>query len=324
VSEPHDRAARGRGDPGPRARFRPAAGVLAATGSAAAFGVTIVVQRRLASSGLPVTAALGVRFGIAGVVLLAYLAVRGAPLRPVPGERVRALLLGAVGYAGEAALFYAALQRGTAAAVSLLFYAYPAIVTLLEVALRLRPPRLMAFGVVALSTCGAVLVVVAGDRVSITPAGVGFSLAAATSFACYLLLSQRLVPDSPPPVVGAHVAAGASAALLVTGVATRALHVPGRDVPLLVLNGVATAVAFALLYTALVDLAAGAAAVVMTLEAFVAVALAAVALGERIHPPQVAGGVAIVAAAVLVARTPGGAGGRGSRRPSVPGTGSPP
>lgn len=281
---------------------RPAAGVLAAVGSASAFGVTIVVQRSLATSGLPVTAALAVRFGIAGTFLLLYLAVRRAPLLPVRGERGRALLLGAVGYAGEAALFYLALQRGSAAAVSLLFYAYPAIVTLLEVALRLRPPRMSAFAVVALSTAGAVLVVVAGDRVSITPAGVAYSMAAATSFACYLLLSQRLVPRSQPAVVGAYVATGASLALATAGLLLGDLRVPAGDLPLLALNGLATAVAFALLYRALASLAAGAAAVVMTLEAFVAVALAAVALGERIRPPQLIGGVAIIAAAVVVAR----------------------
>jgi drug/metabolite transporter (DMT)-like permease len=283
-----------------RARFD--TGVLAAVGSATAFGVTIVVQRSLARSGLPVTAALGTRFGIAGLALLAFLAVRRAPLLPVRGERTRALLLGAVGYAGEAALFYLALARGSAAAVSLLFYAYPAIVTLLEVALRLRPPRLVTFGVVVLSTAGVMLIVVTGDRVSISPAGVAFSLAAATSFACYMLLSQRLVPSSPPAVVGAHVATGASLALLTVGLFTGKAGVPASDLPLLAVNGVATAVAFALLYTALAHLAAGAAAVVMTLEAFVAVALAAVALGERIRPLQLAGGALVVAAAVVVAR----------------------
>ncbi|HWL38454.1 MAG TPA: DMT family transporter [Frankiaceae bacterium] len=285
-----------------RARFD--TGVLAAVGSATAFGVTIVVQRSLAKSGLPVTAALGVRFGIAGLALLLFLAVRRAPLLPVRGERVRALLLGAIGYAGEAALFYLALGRGSAAAVSLLFYAYPAIVTLLEVALRLRPPRLVTFAVVVLSTVGVVLIVVTGDRVSISPAGVAFSLAAAGSFACYMLLSQRLVPRSPPAVVGAYVATGASLALVTVGLFTGKAGVPASDLPLLAVNGVATAVAFALLYTALAHLAAGAAAVVMTLEAFVAVALAAVALGERIRPLQLVGGALVVAAAVVVALTP--------------------
>lgn len=283
-----------------RPRLDPGTGVLAAVGSATAFGVTIVVQRSLAKSGLPVTAALGVRFGIAGLALLGYLAVRRGPLLPARGERTRALLLGAVGYAGEAALFYLALARGSAAAVSLLFYAYPAIVTLLEVALRLRPPRLLTFGVVALSTAGVVLIVVTGDTVSITPAGVAFSLAAATSFACYMLLSQRLVPRSQPAVTGAYVAVGASLALLTVGLFTGRAGVPASDLPLLAVNGLATAVAFALLYTALAHLSAGAAAVVMTLEAFVAVALAAVALGERIRPLQLVGGALVVAAAVVV------------------------
>lgn len=280
---------------------RPATGVLAAVGSATAFGITIVVQRRLATSGLPVTAALSVRFGIAALALLLFLAVRRSALLPVRGERVRALSLGAVGYAGEAAIFYLALQRGTAAAVSLLFYAYPAIVTLLEVVLRLRPARMVAFGVVALSTLGAVLVVVAGDRVSISPAGVGFALGAAASFSVYMLASQHLIRRSEPAVVGAYVAGGASLALATAGLALGTWRVPAGDLPLLALNGVATAVAFALLYLALANLAAGAAAVVMTLEAFVAVALAAVVLGERIRPMQLLGGVAIVAAAVLVA-----------------------
>ncbi|HVF06359.1 MAG TPA: DMT family transporter [Frankiaceae bacterium] len=280
---------------------RPAKGVLAATGSATAFGVTIVVQRGIAKSGLPVTAALGVRFSIAAVVLTVFLLVRRASLVPQRGERVRALLLGFVGYAGEAALFYLALQRGSAAAVALLFYAYPAIVTLLEVALRLRPPKLVAFAVVVLSTLGAVLVVVTGDRVSISAAGVGFALAAATSFSVYMLLSQHLIRRSEPAVVGAYVAGGAGVSLLTTGLFLGQLRVPASDVAPLVLNGVATAVAFALLYTALAHLAAGAAAVVMTLEAFVAVALAALVLGESIRPLQLLGGVAIIAAAVLVA-----------------------
>jgi drug/metabolite transporter (DMT)-like permease len=279
----------------------PRFGVLAASGSASAFGITIVVQRQLARDGLPVATALGARFSVAAVVLLAYLAIRRAPLRPLPGERGRTLLLGAIGYAGEAALFYLALQRGTAGAVSLLFYAYPAIVTLLEVALRLRPARLLAFGVVGLSTLGSFLIVATGDRVSISAGGVGFALGAATSFACYLLLSQRLVPRSPPAVVGAHVATGAGLALGTVALVTGIGHVGGRDVWLLVLNGTATAVAFALLYAALGHLAAGAAAVVMTLEAFVTVALAAVVLDERIKPMQLVGGVAVVAAAVLVA-----------------------
>jgi drug/metabolite transporter (DMT)-like permease len=280
----------------------PLTGVLAAVGSAAAFGVTVVAQRSLATRGLPVASTLSVRFVIAGAALLAFLALRRLPLLPARGERVRAGLLGAVGYAVEAALFYAALQRGSAAAVALLFYAYPAIVTLVEVALRLQPPRLLAFGVVALSSLGAGLIVVTGGSdASITRAGVAFALGSAATYSGYMLLSQHVISRSHPAAIGAYVALGAALALGTAGLVTGSLGVPARDLPLLALNGVATAAAFALLYTALAHLTAGAAAVVMTLEAFVAVALAALLLDERIEALQVVGGVAIVAAAVIVA-----------------------
>lgn len=280
---------------------RPGFGILAAAGSATAFGITIVAQRQLAKNGLSVATTLGLRFAIAAALLLLYLAVRRAPLLPVRGERRWALLLGAIGYAGEAALFYAALQRGSAGAVSLLFYAYPAMVTALEVLLGLRPPRLVAFVVVALSTAGATLIVVTGDAVSITPAGVAFALGAAGSFSCYMLLSQHLMRRSHPAVVGAHVAGGASLAILAAGLVLGAIDVHAGDAPLLLLNGAATAVAFALLYAALANVAAGAAAVVMTLEAFVTVGLAAVVLDERIRPLQLVGGAVVVVAAVVVA-----------------------
>lgn len=294
------------GDREPLAK-RPGFGALAAAGSATAFGVTIVSQRQLAKNGLSVTTTLGLRFAIAASLLLLFLAVTRAPLLPVRGERHWALLLGVVGYAGEAALFYMALQRGSAGAVSLLFYAYPAIVTVMEVVLRLRPPRLVTFVVVLLSTVGVTLIVVTGDSVSISAAGVAFALGSAVAISVYLLLSQRLVRRSPPAVVGAHVALGASLALLTVGTFAGSISVGAEDLPLLLLNGAATALAFAMLYAALANLAAGAAAVVMTLEAFVAVGLAAIVLDERIRPMQLVGGVVVVAAAVIVAvgtRTP--------------------
>ncbi len=154
-------------------------GALLAVMSAVSFGVTIVVQRTLARDGLPFTSALGVRFGSAAVLLALLLALTGGPLAPVPGERLRAALLGVVGYATEAGLFYLALARGSAGAVALLFYAYPALVVLIEVALGDDRLRLVTVSSLALCIGGAVLVVLAGGEVVISAAGEGFALASA-------------------------------------------------------------------------------------------------------------------------------------------------
>lgn len=277
-------------------------GLLCAVGSASAFGLTVVVQRELATRGLGVTTALGVRFTAASLVLLLVLAVTRQRLAPAAGERVRALLLGVVGYATEAGFFYLALQRGSAGAVALLFYAYPTAVAMIEAAAGRAPLSSRTVGALAASTGGAALVVVAGERVVITTAGVAFAVSSAVCFAVYIVLSEQLIRRSSPAATSAAVAGGAGVALLTVGAATGSFDLPAADVPLLLVNAVATAAAFGLMYAALPRLGAGPTAIVMTLEAFVALALAVPLLHETLRPLQILGGVAIVAAAVTVAR----------------------
>ena len=116
-------------------------GTAAAAAGAVSYGITVIVNRELATRGFGPSATLGIRFSIAALVLLGLLAIRRRPLLPVPGERVRALLLGLVGYAVESSLFYRGIQRGSAAAVALLFYSYPALVTIIELVTGRQRPR---------------------------------------------------------------------------------------------------------------------------------------------------------------------------------------
>lgn len=267
------------------------------------YGVTIVANRALAQHGFGPQATLSVRFGVSALALFALLAVLRRPLVPEPGERLRPLLLGAIGYALESSLFYAALQRGTAAAVALLFYVYPAIVTVTELSMgKVRAtPRLL--GALGLSVAGTALIVVTGGEVAISTAGVVYALAAALSFAIYLIVSGRAVVRTDPMVNGAWVAAGASLSLTTQGLVSGGLRAPGSDTWLMLVNGLATAAAFSLLFAALARLGATRTAVVMTLEALSGVVLAALLLGEVIGPVQLAGGAAILAATILISRT---------------------
>ena len=270
------------------------------------YGVTIVCNRELATRGFGPAASLAVRFGLAAAITFAVLAVTKRPLLPDPQERWRPLLLGMVGYAVESALFYSAIQRGTAAAVALLFYSYPAMVALLELAMRrLRPsPRL--FGALALSIGGTLLIVVTGERVTIQPAGVAFALLSATSFSIYLLVSSTAVHRTDALTNGAWVALGASLSLTTFGAVTGTLRAPGASWWLMAINGLATASAFSLLFAALKRMGASQTAIVMTMEAFSAVLLGALLLGERLGAVQAIGGMSILAATVLisVARRP--------------------
>jgi drug/metabolite transporter (DMT)-like permease len=269
-------------------------GALFGASCAFAYALTIVFGRSLATSGLNTATVLGIRFGVAALATLVVLKALDRPLLPVPGERVRAFLLGGIGYAVESSFFFAGLERGTAAAVVLLFYSYPAIVTLLSRHWNRRTPLTLG-----LSVGGAILVVAAGGDVEISRSGIVFALCSATTFAFYILASARLIKHTEALTTAAWVSAGASISMLVRGVATMSLQAPGGHLLPLVANGLASGTAFAFMFAAVRHIGPRRTAIIMTLEALFAILLAAVFLDEGIGPLQVVGGVAVLAATIL-------------------------
>src|SRR5512143_942990 len=96
------------------------------------FGLVVVLGKVATNRGMPVASLLSIRFGIAAVILGLGLIAARKPLRAARGEGIKLLVLGSIGYGVEATLFFLAIARGTASAVTLLFFVYPVIVTLLS------------------------------------------------------------------------------------------------------------------------------------------------------------------------------------------------
>ncbi|MBV8162114.1 MAG: DMT family transporter [Acidimicrobiia bacterium] len=290
---------------GASARDRQAlVGSLLGAGAALSYGVTVVIGRELAKARLSPADALGLRFGIAGAALVGLLAVGRRAILPEPGERVRIFLFGAIGYAVESALFYGGLARGSAAAVTLLFYSYPAVVTVVDLAItRSRPaPRLLA--ALALAAGGAGVLAAGSGSVDITGVGVVLSLAAAASFAIYLLAGDRLLHRTDSLRIAAGTAVGASASLLTFAAAAGQVRVPGDRWWQLLVYGAATASAFAFMFAALRRLGSQRTSVLLTLEAVFAIVLAAAFLHESLGAVQAAGGAGVLAGAVIISLTP--------------------
>src|SRR5215218_3041864 len=110
----------------------PSSGTLMCLASGAAFGAMAVFGKLAYGEGATVGTLLAVRFSLAAVLFWALLAVRRDLL---PGlrslsrrHRVAGVALGAGGYATQAGLFFAALDRIDASLLSLLVYTFPAIV----------------------------------------------------------------------------------------------------------------------------------------------------------------------------------------------------
>jgi drug/metabolite transporter (DMT)-like permease len=278
-------------------------GVAAGAAAGLGYSFTVIFGSRLADAGLKSTTVLSIRFFISGAILCALTAMRGKSVLPVKGERLGIFLLGAIGYMTESSFFFAGISRGSAAAVTLLFYIYPAIVTVIEsVRTRARPTRRILTAL-ALSIGGSALVAIAGGDVSIGRLGVVFALCSALTFALYVTVGSRISEKSDAMVTGAWVALGASAsftlrALVGAGYASTAGHWPE-----LIANGTANALAFGMMFGCLGLLGPSRATVVLTTEAVFTVILSVLILDESLAPLQLVGAVAVLAAAVTVAMT---------------------
>ena len=90
----------------------------------------------------------------------------GRPLMPEPGERRGLILAGIFGYGTESALYFSALNHGSAAAVTLLFYTYPVIVMLVSIAIERRAPARLLIAALLLAVVGSAIVVVGGSQAS--------------------------------------------------------------------------------------------------------------------------------------------------------------
>ena len=278
--------------------------LLAAITAVLLFGVTVVIQGQLVRLEVTAFTSVGLRYAVGTVVCLLLLAITRRSLAPVRGERVPAFLLGAVAYAVQAFLFYAALQHGSPGAVSLLFYTYPVLVLLIAVAFRLKPWAWTAAVSAVLSVVGAAILISTGRSIIVDATGVVLALSSSVCVAIYLFANQRFLPRSSALVVSAWVSAGVATSTLLMSVITGTQGSVSASAWLwLVVSGITTGLGNALMYVALAHLGAPATSVILSMQSVVAVVGSDLFLGERVTTGQVVGGAGILAAVWVAAWT---------------------
>lgn len=283
------------------ARHDAVGGVLVAL-AALQFGVVILFGKQLTDGpdAMPVEAMLAVRFAVAAVVMAAALAALRRPLLAARGERRGLALLSVFGYGVEATFFFLALQHGTAAAVTLLFFLYPVIVALGAWLAGLGTPGRMTVVALACAIVGAITVVVTGAGLEIDTLGVVFALVSAATYSGYLIAADIVLRRTQSLTSGMWVSGGAAIGLLGWAVATDAWRLPvdGRGWWLVVGMGVATAGAFVCLMEGIQRIGALRTSIVSALEPLAASLLAWVVLGERVTGGVALGGTLILAGAI--------------------------
>lgn len=277
-------------------------GLLVALGSLF-FGAVVVLGAFGIRAGLPVPSMLAFRFGIGAVLLAAIVIAMRRPRMPARGERLGALLLGSAGYAVESAMFFSALERGTAAAATLLFFTYPVFTTAYWTVLRRRAPSNRVLGALALSVGGAGIVVGTSGGISITFVGVAFALGAAAVYAFYLTGADAVFRRTPPLTAALWTGGSASLGLFAYNAGLGGLVTPsGWDQwwPV-VLMGSFTTGAFICLLAGIRRLGAVRTAIIGATEPLSSAVLAWIFLDQVVTAGVAVGGALIVAGAVTAA-----------------------
>lgn len=282
------------------ARRRRLTGVGLALTSAASFGVMPVLAKVAYDDGAEPVGVLAVRFSLAAVALLVLARVRRQAL-PRGRPLVVLALLGGVAYVGQSLCYFFALERISAGLTALLLYFYPALVVVLGAVLLRERPRPVAVFCVLLATVGTALTIgpVSGGQ----GVGVALGLGAAVIYALYILVSSRVTGVGSLATAATVLTAGA-VSFGVLALLTRP-RLPSAPEAWLALVGVAvfgTVIAVTTFFAALALLGPADTAVVSTVEPVVSIVVAALVLGERLGPGQLAGGAVVLLAVGVLAR----------------------
>ncbi len=276
-------------------------GLLFSLTAAAGFSTTGIFAKLAYAAHVHVATLLSLRFLVASALL--WLVIVGTR-QPLPSKRtlLLGLLLGLVGYGLQVTLLFLSLKRIDAALSSLLFYSYPAMVTVGAVLLgRERMTRRRGIAL-AVAMAGVLLVFSTAASSRRDTTGVLLSVASALVYAALILIADRLGREVGPLVLSTLVPTGAAVTFVLGGLLLGDLRLdvtlPGWEA-MLGLALVATVVPLAAFYAGIARVGPSTASILLTVEPALTVVLAAVVLNERLGPPQLVGGL-LVLAAVLV------------------------
>lgn len=304
----------------PSTSRRPIVGVLIVLTAASLFGTLGPLSRFAYEAGMEPVAFVGWRGAIGFVAAAAFvwwrIVRRGRRLTRLRDLDTRARITLAIaalmGFTLNLCMFIA-FDRITVALALLGFYTYPVMVAIGNVVLgreRLDRPRVAAL---VLAVAGMLAVVASqldpAAGITFDVLGLSLALGAACSQAVFVILSRsgyRTVPaDQAMSVMLAVTVVSCIGLAIITGAGStlvQPLANPGV-LPLLAFTGLFAAAIPSMLFLTGIRLIGGTTTgILMLFEPVVGVLLAAGLLAEGLAPVQVAGGIAILAAALILQR----------------------
>jgi drug/metabolite transporter (DMT)-like permease len=288
-------------------------GLVIAVIAAVTFGMSGAFIKPLLEAGWSPAAAVTLRALVGGIVLapFAIVALRGR-WSTLWHSRWSVLTMALIGVAATQLVYFAAIQRIPVGTAILIEYTAPLLLVAFAWARSRRMPKVVVLIGSVIALVGLVLVVAPGGASHLDPLGLLFAVGAAVGCAVYFVIAARPSTGLPPVALAASgLLIGAAALALVGLMGFVPFTAPMLDVhmfgtmtpwwvPLLIVGVVATGIAYAASITASQMLGSRLASFMGLLEVVAAALYAWILLGEDLTPPQLLGGVLILAGIAFV------------------------
>ncbi len=281
-------------------------GVILIAVSAASFGAMAIFARLAYEAGANPNTVLFLRFAIAAIFLIAFMAAKGIAFPRGP-NLIILFFMGALGYVGLSFCFFTALTMAPAGQVAILLYLYPAFVTILAAIFLKKPLTILKLVALSLTFGGSVLIIgLDGGKGQIL--GIVLAVTAAVLYSIYIVVGSKVILTTG--ALAASTVVIISAGLVYSGVvAVLGVNLPATLtgwVSVFAIALVSTALAIVTFFAGLKRVDPANASMISTLEPVITVALAVIVLGETMTPGKVLGGIMILAAVTLLTRSEAG------------------
>lgn len=265
--------------------------------SAAGFSTLGLFAKLVYSQGFGVVETLAWRFTFAAALLWLFVL---ATKRKLPRPLWPVLLLGLLGFAPQAGLYFLTLRYLDPGITSLLLYTYPSFVLVFAFLLFRKKPSRVQLLALCLSLAGCVVAFWKRGDYPLT--GLVLGLCVGLSYGAYLVAGEKVLKGVDSIVATALIMLVAALVYWTAALASGAAKLPGSAAAIGGLAGlaiVATVIPITTLFASMGRIGAADASLVSTLEPVLTIALSALLLGERLGAAQLAGG-ALILGAVLV------------------------
>ena len=270
--------------------------------SAIAFGAIPIFAKAAYRAGSDPISVLFFRFSIASIVMILWVIARKIPF-PRGKFLLGLMLMGGIGYVGQSFCYFTALTMASAGLVAILLYLYPAIVTILSALLfkeRMTGLKILAL---ILALVGTVLTIGLSGGGQLL--GIVLAMTAPFIYSAYILAGSKITKEAG--VLSSSTVVMISAGL-VFGIF---MTVKGLNVPqtlagwggVFAIALVSTVIAIITFFAGLERVGPTNASMLSTFEPVTTVVLATIFLGEEVSPMRIIGGILILFAVILLAKS---------------------